>query len=295
MRAHRRRQLRGRRARCACDDDRCRQPRRHVSRSSAQPGLHQHDAERDDGAEPVVETFIYTITDGDGDTATATFTVTLTDTGVTNVTTSTTCWRTRTTFPAIGNNDSRRRATTPQVLTGTINYTLGDDALGIDRAVGCEHGADQARRRHGDQHDVGFRHQHADRLRHEHQADVVFTITLSAIGSTANAANTATYTINLLQPVKHTISGTEDNTAPFTVNVLVTDADGSTGTDQLHGRDRRRYADCHERRQPCDDRGGCERPEDRDGLRGSLATTASGPTGRARLRSRSPPAARAAR
>ncbi|MEJ6785458.1 VCBS domain-containing protein, partial [Aminobacter sp. Piv2-1] len=38
--------------------------------------------------------------------------------------------------------------------------------------------------------------------------------------------NTATYTMTLLQPVQHTVSGTEDNTAPFTVNVAVSDTDG---------------------------------------------------------------------
>ena len=36
--------------------------------------------------------------------------------------------------------------------------------------------------------------------------------------------------MTLLQPVKHAISRTEDNTAPFNVNVLVTDSVGGTSS-----------------------------------------------------------------
>ncbi|TPM35019.1 Ig-like domain-containing protein, partial [Mesorhizobium sp. B2-3-4] len=56
-------------------------------------------------------------------------------------------------------------------------------------------------------------------------ANQVFTIAVSNVGNTG-----ADYTMTLLQPVQHTVSGTEDNTAPFTVTATVTDADGSTAT-----------------------------------------------------------------
>ena len=55
-------------------------------------------------------------------------------------------------------------------------------------------------------------------------ANQVFTITVSGVNNTG-----ADYTMVLNQPVTHSSSGTEDNTSPFTVNVLVSDADGSTG------------------------------------------------------------------
>ena len=176
----------------------------------------------------LVETFIYTITDGDGDTATGTFSVTLTDTGVTNVTTSNNLLADEDNIPTIGNNNITGSGDDAQVLSGTINYTLGDDALasialsvvatGITKLDGT---AISTSWDAGTNTLTGYG---------TSPADVVFTITLSAIGATLNAANTAAYAINLLQPVKHSVSGTEDNTAPFTVNVLITDADGSTGT-----------------------------------------------------------------
>ena len=96
-----------------------------------------------------------------------TFTVTLTDTGVTNRRDEHDRWRTRTLRPAWP--AMRARPATGDdaaVLSGTINYTLGEDAIRLDHAVGGEHGTDQARR-HRDIDGVGRGQQHADGLRDE--------------------------------------------------------------------------------------------------------------------------------
>ena len=102
-------------------------------------------------------------------------------------------------IPTIGNNDAAS-GDDVAVLTGTINYTLGDDALASIALSGRDgllkldgtavsHGWDS-----GTNTLTGYG---------TSPADVVFTITLSSIGTTPNAANTATYTMTLLQPVKH--------------------------------------------------------------------------------------------
>ena len=84
----------------------------------------------------MVETFIYTITDGDGDTATATFTVTLTDTGVTNVTTSNNLLADEDDIPTIGNNNA---ASGDDAAGADRDDQLhaGRRRAGLDRAVGC--------------------------------------------------------------------------------------------------------------------------------------------------------------
>ncbi|WGD49493.1 DUF5801 repeats-in-toxin domain-containing protein [Bradyrhizobium sp. CB1650] len=174
----------------------------------------------------VNDTFIYTIQDGDGDTSTATFTVTLTDTGVSNVATSANLVADEDDLPT-GNHDAAL-GDVASVLTGQVTYVLGADDIGsvtlstagdtttlqtlsgaaVDTVwaggelIGYVHGTDSSA-----------------------AANQVFTIAISGVTDSG-----ATYTMTLLQPVKHTVSGTEDNTLPFTVDVHVTDADGSPGS-----------------------------------------------------------------
>ncbi|TPM43015.1 type I secretion C-terminal target domain-containing protein, partial [Mesorhizobium sp. B2-3-2] len=174
----------------------------------------------------VDETFTYTIKDGDGDTTTTTFKVTLTDTGVTALSTSANLIADEDDL-ATGNHDAAAGDATP-VLSGHIAYTLGADALGsvalstAGNATGLKtlSGADVDTTWSGGQL-IGYVHGTDPNV----AANQVFTIAVT------NANNTgADYTMTLLQPVQHTVSGTEDDTTPFTVTATVTDTDGSTGT-----------------------------------------------------------------
>ncbi|AZO44987.1 tandem-95 repeat protein [Mesorhizobium sp. M7D.F.Ca.US.005.01.1.1] len=192
-----------------------------------QPDLHQHDAERVNGT-PVNETFTYTIKDGDGDTTTATFQVTLTDTGVTMGAAPANLIADEDDIAGAGGNAGGPADEASPVLSGHIAYTLGADHIGsvvlstAGNATGLQTLAGVAVDTTwiGGQL-IGYVHGTNPNL----AANQVFTIAVTSV--TDSGAN---YNMTLLQPVQHTVSGTEDNTAPFTVTATVTDADGSTGT-----------------------------------------------------------------
>lgn len=187
---------------------------------------------------PIVETFTYTIKDGDGDTTTATFTVTLTDTGPSITTAPTNSLADEDNLAVIGNNDTAP-GDDAQLLTGTISYTLAGDPLG---SIALNVSATGLLKLDGVTPVNTIWNAATNTLTGyggANQADVVFKIVLSAIGNTPNAANTATYTLTLFQPVKHPLQNDpttvaaetafEDNVG-FTVDVTVTDSDGSTAS-----------------------------------------------------------------
>ncbi len=175
--------------------------------------------------ETVTETFTYTIKDADGDTAEATFTVNLTDTGVTIGAAPANLMADEDNLPGIGLNNASD-GDDAQVLSGTISYTLGQDAIGsislstAGNATGLQTLAGQ---------DVVTTFSNGTLIGYisgtnpSVAANQVFAITLGTLGASSTG-----YTMTLFQPVKHAIAGTEDNTTPFTVNVVVADADGST-------------------------------------------------------------------
>ncbi|MGL4505031.1 MAG: Ig-like domain-containing protein, partial [Aeromonas sobria] len=173
----------------------------------------------------VTETFTYTIKDADGDTAEATFTVNLTDTGVTIGAAPTNLLADEDNLAAgVGNTTSP--GDDAQVLSGTISYTLGQDAIGsitlstVDNATGLQTLAGE---------DVVTTFSNGTLIGDISGSDSlvaanqVFAITLGTLGASSTG-----YTMTLFQPVKHASAGTEDNTTPFTVNVVVADADGSS-------------------------------------------------------------------
>ena len=177
---------------------------------------------------PVVETFEYTITDGDGDTATATFTVTLTDTGVTNVAADTNLVADdddATNPVAAGNAGGDGDDDTS--LSGTITYTLGEDAIG-SVSLSTTDDTTNLLTLDGDAVDTTFVSGqligYVSGTDASNSDNWVFTITL---GTPTNTSTT--YNMELLQPVQHAGDDFEDNTIPFTVDVTVTDADGSEG------------------------------------------------------------------
>ncbi|MBN7795690.1 retention module-containing protein [Parahaliea mediterranea] len=177
--------------------------------------------------ETEVETFVYTITDGDGDTSTAQFTVTLTDGGVGEVLADTNLVADdddALTPVSAGNPGGPEDDTS--ALSGQITYSLvaapaaitlstAGDATGLYTLDGAEvvttfaNGVLTGYKAGGDPTQA---------------ADQVFTITLDNVGATS-----ADYTMQLNQPVRHSVDGTEDNSAPFTVDVSVMDQGGSTG------------------------------------------------------------------
>jgi T1SS-143 domain-containing protein len=170
----------------------------------------------------VVETFTYSIKDADGDTTTATFQVTLTDTGVSGVSASKNLIADEDNLPA-GNNDTVSPGDDVAVTSGQITYTLGADAIGD---VSLSVASTGLTKLDGTAINTAWNPStHTLTGYGSSPSDVVFTIVVSNIGNSS-----ADYAMTLLQPVKHTVAGTEDNTAPFTVNVTVSDADGSTGT-----------------------------------------------------------------
>ncbi|MFQ2107839.1 retention module-containing protein, partial [Aeromonas rivipollensis] len=175
--------------------------------------------------ETVTETFTYTIKDADGDTAEATFTVNLTDTGVTIGAAPANLLADEDNLAAgVGNTTSP--GDDAQVLSGTISYTLGQDAIGsitlstAGNATGLKTLAGQ---------DVVTTFSNGTLIGYISgtnplvATNQVFAITLGTLGASSTG-----YTMTLFQPVKHASAGTEDNTTPFTVNVVVADADGST-------------------------------------------------------------------
>ncbi|TPL98813.1 type I secretion C-terminal target domain-containing protein, partial [Mesorhizobium sp. B2-3-11] len=175
----------------------------------------------------VDETFTYTIKDGDGDITTATFKVTLTDTGVTAVAASANLIADEDDIVGAGGNPGGLGDDAP-VLAGHISYTLGADQIGsvalstAGNATGLQTlaGAAVDTTWVGGQL-IGYVHGTDPNL----AANQVFTIAVTGVNNSG-----ADYAMTLLQPVQHTVGGTEDNTAPFTVTATVTDADGSTGT-----------------------------------------------------------------
>ncbi|MEN3763338.1 Ig-like domain-containing protein, partial [Aeromonas veronii] len=110
--------------------------------------------------------------------------------------------------------------------SGTISYTLGQDAIGsitlstAGNATGLKTLAGQ---------DVVTTFSNGTLIGYISgtnplvATNQVFAITLGTLGASSTG-----YTMTLFQPVNHASAGTEDNTMPFTVNVVVADADGST-------------------------------------------------------------------
>ncbi|MGE6167611.1 Ig-like domain-containing protein, partial [Aeromonas rivipollensis] len=148
--------------------------------------------------ETVSETFTYTIKDADGDTAEATFTVNLTDTGVTIGAAPANLMADEDNLPGIGLNNASD-GDDAQVLSGTISYTLGQDAIGsislstAGNATGLQTLAGQ---------DVVTTFSNGtligyitggDPLEAAHQ---VFAITLGTLGASSTG-----YTMTLFQPV----------------------------------------------------------------------------------------------
>ena len=175
------------------------------------------------------ETFSYTVTDKDGDTVTKQVTFGVTDTGVTNVSATNASVDEDNIAGAVGNAGGPGDLATP-VPSGTISYTLGADG-GSNVAVSLSAAA------------VGFTKLDGTAINTiwdaankvligyggANQSDVVFKISLSAIGTAANSANSATYNVELVQPVKHPGQDTEDDLS-ISVTATVKDGDGSTAT-----------------------------------------------------------------
>ncbi|RUU60670.1 Ig-like domain-containing protein [Mesorhizobium sp. M2C.T.Ca.TU.002.02.1.1] len=174
----------------------------------------------------VDETFTYTIKDGDGDTTTATFKVTLTDTGVTMGAAPANLIADEDDIVGAGGNAGGPNDVVSPVLSGHIAYTLGADHIG---SVALSAGPTGLTTLAGQTVDtvwngsqlIGYVHNTDPSV----AANQVFTIAVTNVTDSG-----ADYTMTLLQPVQHTVSGTEDTTIPFTVTATVTDADGSTGT-----------------------------------------------------------------
>jgi VCBS repeat-containing protein len=128
---------------------------------------------------------------------------------------------------ATGNHDSAP-GDEASVLAGHVSYNLGTDHIG-SVALSTTGNLTDLQTLAGQAVDtfwngstlIGFVHGTDTSL----AADQVFTITVTNTNDTG-----ADYSMTLLQPVKHAIAGTEDNTAPFTVNVLVTDSTGATSS-----------------------------------------------------------------
>ena len=126
-----------------------------------------------------------------------------------------------------GNHDSAP-GDEASVLAGHVSYNLGTDHIG-SVSLSTTGGLTDLQTLASQAVDtfwngstlIGFVHGTDPSL----PADQVFTITVSNTSDTG-----ADYSMTLLQPVKHAISGTEDNTAPFTVNILVTDSIGGTSS-----------------------------------------------------------------
>ena len=126
-----------------------------------------------------------------------------------------------------GNHDSAP-GDEASVLAGHVSYNLGTDHIG-SVSLSTIGGLTDLQTLAGQAVDtfwngstlIGFVHGTDPSL----PADQVFTITVTNTNDTG-----ADYSMTLLQPVKHAISGTEDNTAPFNVNVLVTDSVGGTSS-----------------------------------------------------------------
>ncbi|KQU71853.1 hypothetical protein ASC75_24125 [Aminobacter sp. DSM 101952] len=179
------------------------------------------------GTSGATETFSYTVTDKDGDAITKKVTFQVTDTGVTGVGVSATQLVADEDDIAGANGNAGGTDDASPALSGTISYTLGGDAIGsvtlstASDATGLQTLDGQAVKTAwvGSQL-IGYVGADAGNA-----ANQVFRIVVGAPTNTG-----ASYQMTLLQPVKHSVSGTEDDTAPFTVDVKVTDADGSTGT-----------------------------------------------------------------
>ncbi|WP_330165520.1 DUF5801 repeats-in-toxin domain-containing protein [Ectopseudomonas toyotomiensis] len=186
--------------------------------------LYSNTSENVVAGQQVVETFSYSIKDADNDSDSASFTVTLTDRGVVSVSAS---------HNLLADDDDALNPVNPSntgvgdvdtVLSGTISYDLGGAPVS---SVVLDSGATGLQTLAGDAITTtwhsGLLVGHSGSFTSVESANVVFTIAVT--GVTNSAAN---YTMVLRQPVKHAGAG-EDTSTPFTVNVTVTDAGGSTG------------------------------------------------------------------
>ena len=126
-----------------------------------------------------------------------------------------------------GNHDSAP-GDEASVLAGHVSYNLGTDHIG-SVALSTTGNLTDLQTLAGQAVDtfwngstlIGFVHG----TDHNAAQNQVFTITVTNTNDTG-----ADYSMTLLQPVKHAISGTEDDTVPFTVNVLVTDSTAGTSS-----------------------------------------------------------------
>ncbi|MCA0278190.1 MAG: DUF5801 domain-containing protein [Proteobacteria bacterium] len=186
------------------------------------------------------ETFSYTVTDKDGDAVTKQVTFGVTDTGVTNVS-ATSASVDEDNIAGVGGIPGGPGDLTTPVPSGTISYTLGaDGGSGVSVSLSAA--------------TVGFTKLDGTAINTfwdgankvligyggSNQSDVVFKVSLSAIGTLANSANSASYTVELVQPVKHpghddpstsgvTETAFEDDLS-ISITATVKDGDGSTAT-----------------------------------------------------------------
>ncbi|MCX8571644.1 DUF5801 repeats-in-toxin domain-containing protein [Aminobacter sp. MET-1] len=186
------------------------------------------------------ETFSYTVTDKDGDAVTKQVTFGVTDTGVTNVS-ATSASVDEDNIAGVGGIPGGPGDLAAPVPSGTISYTLGaDGGSGVSVSLSAA--------------TVGFTKLDGTPINTiwdaankvligyggSNQSDVVFKVSLSAIGTLANSANSASYTVELVQPVKHpghddpstsgvTETAFEDDLS-ISITATVKDGDGSTAT-----------------------------------------------------------------
>jgi hypothetical protein len=165
------------------------------------------------------ETFTYTITDADGDPATATFTVHLTDTG-----------------PAINEAAAAILADEDDIAAAPAGNPAGDNDLTTPSTSGTLAGLSFGGDGPGDitlgtSGNIGFNTlagnpvetvwdgtSHTLTGRDSVTQAAVFTLQITDV-------STGAYAFNLLAPVQHTVSGTEDDKT-FNVDVTVTDVEG---------------------------------------------------------------------
>ena len=186
------------------------------------------------------ETFSYTVTDKDGDAVTKQVTFGVTDTGVNNVRATNASVDEDDIAGAHGNAGGPGDLVTP-VPSGTISYTLGADG-GSNVAVSLSAAAIGFTKLDGTAINTFWDAANKVLIGYggSNQSDVVFKVSLSAIGTLANSANSASYNVELVQPVKHpgtdnpstsgvTETAFEDDLS-ISITATVKDGDGSTAT-----------------------------------------------------------------
>ncbi|WP_018425580.1 DUF5801 repeats-in-toxin domain-containing protein, partial [Hoeflea sp. 108] len=186
------------------------------------------------------ETFSYTVTDKDGDAVTKQVTFGVTDTGVTNVAATNASVDEDDIAGANGNAGGPGDLASP-VPSGTISYTLGADG-GSGVSVSLSAAAVGFTKLDGTAINTFWDAANKVLIGYggSNQSDVVFKVSLSAIGTLANSANSASYNVELVQPVKHpgtdnpstsgvTETAFEDDLS-ISITATVKDGDGSTAT-----------------------------------------------------------------